>query len=352
MRTSLFNYNLPPSLIAQRPSTPRDHSRLFVYHRKNYKINHDFFYNLIKYLQPNDCLVFNQSKVLPARIMMQKETGGQVEVFLLNNLGRGKWEVLLKNIGKNLPCKIFSPKSNPPLRCQIIKKTNNNTHIAQFNLGGKNFLNFLEKHAATPLPPYIKTADSKKIRQQYQTVYAKISGSVAAPTAGLHFTKKLLSALQKSHVKIEFITLHVGLGTFRPVKTKNIEEHQMHAEYAIIKPSVAQSLNKIKKSGGRIIAVGTTSARTLESASDTRGHLRALETFINPFFYPGYKFNFIDGLITNFHLPQSTLMMLVAAFLAQKKEKKIGIKKIQQLYKLAIEKKYSFYSFGDAMLIV
>ncbi|HPA25442.1 MAG TPA: tRNA preQ1(34) S-adenosylmethionine ribosyltransferase-isomerase QueA [bacterium] len=357
MLTSLFNYHLPQDLIAQTPITPRDHSRLFVYDRKNNKIKHDFFYNLNKYLKTGDCLVFNNSQVFPARLIMQKKTGGKVEVFLLRDLGKGKWECLIRGKVKlNYELKImnYGKKSITSVNFlgKILKKTENGNWIIKFNITGKNFLNFLDKHAATPLPPYIKTADSKKIRQQYQTVYAKISGSAAAPTAGLHFTKKLLTTLEKTGIRTEFITLHVGLGTFRPVKTKNIEEHQMHAEYACLDHATAKHLNEVKKSGGRIIAVGTTTARVLETATNNLGKIKPLNDFINPFFYPSYKFKCLDGLISNFHLPESTLIMLLAAFLSNNKTKTWGIKKIQELYKEAIQKKYRFYSFGDAMLIL
>lgn len=350
MQTSAFNYKLPRQLIAQQPKNPRAQARLFVYERKNNIIKHDIFYNLKKYLQPGDVLVFNNTKVIPARLIMQKPTGGKVEVFLLKNLGQGKWECLLGGkIKMNYELRIKNYEKK--IRAQILKQLDNGNFVIKFNISGKKFKNFLEKYGLTPLPPYIKTADSKKIRAAYQTVYAKHDGSVAAPTAGLHFTKKLIQQLKNYGIKTEFITLQVGQGTFWPVKTKNIMDHQMHPEWININKSTASKLNLAKKNGQHIIAVGTTVVRALEAMSNKRGYLRAAAKPINIFIYPGYQFKFVDALITNFHLPQSTLIMLVAAFLNQRKNKNHGIKKIKELYQAAIKKKYRFYSFGDAMLI-
>jgi len=349
MQTKSFNYNLPKNLIAQTPASPRDASRLLIYNRGEDKIMHDKFYNLIRYLQPEDILVFNDTKVFPARLILQKPAfrqvqgvygGGRVEVFLLQNLSRGKWECLIG--GKvETGLDLFAGNKNI---CKIIGKSKNENWIVQFSLNKKDFDIFLNKYGQTPIPPYIKTKDSKLIRQKYQTVYAHKKGSVAAPTAGLHFTKQLLKELNKFGVQLEFVTLHVGLGTFQPVKTEKIEEHKLHSEYAILNKSVCQRLNQAKQQKRRIIAVGTTSARVLEAASGLDGKLKPLSNWINLFIYPGYKFRFINGLLTNFHLPKSSLLMLVAGL--------IGRKKILQIYQTAIEKKYRFYSFGDAMLIV
>ncbi len=355
MDLKLFDYHLPNELIAQRPAKPRDSARLLVVEpskigacrrlsKKKENFIDDCFYNLDKYLDKGDVLVFNNSKVLPARLPMQKETGGKVEVFLLNDLGGGKWEVLIGGKAKeNYQLSVVSHKSSLDFKCQILNRLPNGNWVVKFNLKGKKFRQFLEEVGETPLPPYIKTKDSKQIRRAYQTVYAKREGSVAAPTAGLHFTKRLLNKLEKKGVKFEFVTLHVGLGTFQPVKTNKIEEHQMHAEYVILDKKAAERLNNYKRQGRKIIAVGTTSCRVLEAMSDKRGRLRAGNKWVDIFIYPGYKFKFVDGLITNFHLPKSTLLMLVSAL--------AGRRFILRAYKYAIKKKYRFYSFGDGMMI-
>ena len=289
-------------------------------------------------------MVFNNTQVFPARLILNKITGGKVEVFLLQDLGKNKWECLCKNLGKTDELYFNNKKV-----CDIFKASEN--WVVKFNLHKKDFEKFLQQHGHTPLPPYIKTKDSLDIRQKYQTIYAKKRGSVAAPTAGLHFTQKVLKDLEKMGVQQEFVTLHVGLGTFAPVKTHKIEKHQMHSEFAVINKATCARLNKAKKQGRRIIAVGTTTMRVLESASNLSGKISPISKWINPFFYPGYKVKCVDGLITNFHLPQSTLLMLVAAFISQNKNKKYGINKILKIYQQAIKKKYRFFSFGDAMLI-
>ncbi len=356
MEVKLFDYHLPKELIAQKPVRPRDNSRLLVLDppkvstlrragapvdlradKKNKSFIDDYFYNLDKYLSKDDVLVFNDSKVLPARL---KFDNGRVEVFLLRKIKGNEWEV----IGKKLRFKIYDLRfKNVLLKCEIVRRLENGNWLARFNLKGGKFKEFLEQVGETPLPPYIKTKDSKQIRQAYQTVYAKKEGSVAAPTAGLHFTKRLLNKLKKKGVKIEFVTLHVGLGTFAPVKTDKIEEHQMHAEYVILDKKTAQRLNNYKRQGKRVVAVGTTSCRVLEAMSDKRGWLRAGNKWVDIFIYPGYKFKFVDSLITNFHLPKSTLLMLVSAL--------AGRKFILRAYRHAIRKKYRFYSFGDGMMI-
>jgi len=351
MQKSLFIYNLPRELIAQEPKNPRDQARLFVYDKKSEIIKHDIFYQLKNYLLPGDVLVFNNTKVLPARLIMQKPTGGKVEIFLLKDLGQGKWECLIGGRIKMNNELYIMYNGSKKTQALILKQLKNGNFVVKFNYTGKKFLNFVEKYGATPLPPYIKTSDSKKIKAAYQTVYAKYLGSVAAPTAGLHFTKKLIRQLKNYRVQMEFITLHVGQGTFQPVKTKNIRDHKMHPEWISIDKNTAKRLNLAKKNGQRIMAVGTTTVRALEAAADKQGHLQATAKPINIFIYPGYKFKFIDALITNFHLPASTLIMLVATFLSQGKNKNYGIRKIKELYQIAINKKYRFYSFGDAMLI-
>lgn len=337
MRLSLFNYCLPQKYIAQKPIKPRDHSRLMILDKKKRSIRHDYFYNLDKYLTADDILVFNNSKVFPARIRL--DNGG--EIFLLQNLGKGEWESIGRKLKENNKFQIINNKLN--FKYQILKKLPNGNWLVKFNCAGKKFKDILEKIGETPLPPYIKSKDSKKIRQNYQTLFAKHPGSVAAPTAGFHFTKKLLSRLEKKGVKIDFVTLHVGLGTFQPVKTANIEDHPMHPEMVIVDKVTAHRLNRYKQQGKRIIAVGTTSCRTLESLSNKKNQLQAGSRLVNIFIYPSYNFKFIDGLITNFHLPKSTLLMLVSSL--------AGRKFILKAYQEAVKKKYRFYSFGDGMLI-
>lgn len=318
-----YNYHLPPELIAQTPLPQRDHSRLLVLNRKKHLIIHDKFYNIAKYLKAGDILVFNDSKVIPARLHGQKETGGKIEIFLLQKKENNTWQCLTKGKIKKQQ-KIILPKK---FLGQIMKIKDDGTKIIKFNK--KNILSIGE----TPTPPYIK---KKSNLHEYQTIYAKHEGSVAAPTAGFHFTKKLLKQLKQKGVQLEYVTLHVGLGTFAPVKTDDITQHKMHTEYFSIAPAALKRIQQAKKEKRRIIAVGTTSCRTLES--------NKVKNSTNIFIYPGYKFKNIDALITNFHLPKSTLLMLVSAF--------AGTKKIKKAYQEAIKNKYRFYSFGDAMLII
>ena len=360
MKLALFDYKLPKNLIAQKQIKPRDASRLMVINKKTKKINHDFFYNLDKYLTDNDVLVFNNSKVIPARIHLCKETGGKVEILLLRELNRGKWEVMIGGkLGDNFKFSILNFKSIPNFKCQILKRLPDGNWIIRFNISGEKLRKFIEKYGQTPLPPYIKIQDSKQIRKDYQTLYAKHEGSVAAPTAGFHFTQRVFNKLKKKGVKCEFVTLHVGLGTFQPVKVENIKKHKMHAEYVVLDKDVTRRLNDYKQQGKRIITVGTTAARVLEALSNQKSQLKAGSRWTRPqrlsklkacdggqvniFIYPGYKFKFIDALITNFHLPKSTLLMLVSAL--------VGRKFILKAYQEAIKRKYRFYSFGDGMLI-
>lgn len=345
MKLDLFAYNLPSELIAQKPVSPRDHSRLFIYERDVDKVTHRHFFDLPDILIPGDVLVFNNTKVFPARLLGKKKvSGGRVEVFLLRELDEGIWEVLLggKRLKENSDL-IFSKK----LFGRIVKN-NGKTWIFEFNLIGKDFWREIDKIGHVPVPPYIKRESNMK---EYQTVFAKEKGSVAAPTAGLHFTKKLLKALEKNGIKIEYVTLHVGLGTFASVETREIENHRMHAEWARLDEKTAENLNRAKMENRRIIGVGTTSVRSLESFSDDAGKLVPQAKWVDTFIYPGIKFKVVDAMITNFHLPKSTLLMLLAAFLAQNKKPQDGIEIFQRLYKEAIKNSYRFYSYGDGMLI-
>lgn len=339
MRTQSFNYNLPKKLIAQKPSKNRDGSRLMILNKKTKMIdttNH--FFDLEKILNKDDVLVLNNSKVFPARLIGQKETGGKIEVFLLNEKINNTWKCLIGSRKKSINLKIiFKNKLNGI----IIKQVDESTWLVKFN---KNPLNAAEKIGLVPTPPYIKQIKNQsKLKKQYQTIYAKKTGSVAAPTAGLHFTKKILDKLKNKGIKIEYITLHVGLGTFKPIKEKDLKKIKLHPEYACIDKKTANRLNKYKTDGKRIISVGTTTCRTLEAFTDRKNHLKPDKKWVDIFIYPPYKFKFVDCLITNFHLPKSSLLMLVSA-LANKKLVDIA-------YKKAIQNKWRFYSFGDAMLI-
>jgi S-adenosylmethionine:tRNA ribosyltransferase-isomerase len=334
-----FDFNLPKNLIAQRPVFPRDACRLMVLDREKKTIKHDKFYNIDKYFESGDILVLNDSKVIPARLWGKKESGGKAEILLLRQINAEKWECLVGSVSKDkqIDLKIFfSAKLSG-----VIIERKIDTAIIKFNLSGKKLLREIFKTGESPTPPYIKRLAKDK---EYQTVYAKRLGSAAAPTAGMHFTKKLLEKIKKRGTKIEFITLHVGLGTFQPVKKENIAEHKMHSEYFELNKKTAEVLNKAKKEGRKIIACGTTSVRVLEHCASQKGYLKARNGETNIFIYPGYKFKFVDQLITNFHTPKSTLLMLISAF-ADK-----GF--INKAYKEAIEKKYRFYSFGDSMLIL
>lgn len=333
-KTSLteFDYKLPNNLISQKPIKPRDHARLLILDKKTGSITHKIFYNIIDYFNPGDVLVLNNSKVIPARLIGKKDTGGKIEIFLLNKYNAKYWQVLIG--GKIEPGKKIFLQSN--IIAEIIKKHDSQSWLVKFNGSDKKILSIGE----VPLPPYIK---SQSKLEDYQTVYAKNSGSVAAPTAGLHFTKKLIQQIEKKGIKIEYITLHVGMGTFMPVKTDYIEDHQIHSEFAIINKKTANTINDAKKSGNKIIAVGTTSTRTLEAFTNKRGLLQSNSDWIDIFIYPGYQFKIVDMLVTNFHLPKSTLLMLISALAGQKN--------IKNAYQKAITKKYKFFSFGDAMLI-
>jgi len=349
MKLSLFDYILPKDLIAQKPASPRDSSRLLVLRRKSKKIEHKHFYDLPKFLKQGDVLVFNDSKVFPARLWAKKETGGKLEVLLLGQKSTNIWECLLGGKVRKIGSKFKIGK----LEGRVIKKSPNGVWLIEFSLKGRSFWQQVFKHGVAPTPPYIKKLQKKdKVIKDYQTIYAKEIGSVAAPTAGLHFTKRLLKILKKVGVQLEFVTLHVGYGTFQPVKAKNIEEYKMHPELIEIKKEVIQRIKKAKKEKRRIIAVGTTTVRVLETIMPRflNHKPRAIDhKLINTFIYPGYKYKFVDCLITNFHLPKSTLLMLVSAFSGPKLT---GLRLIKKAYLEAIERKYRFYSFGDAMLIL
>lgn len=337
MKTSDFFYDLPEELIAQSPSEKRDHSRLLVIDRKTGELEHKHFFDITDYLRPGDCLVLNDSKVLPCRLYgVKKETGANVEFLLLNDLGNDEWECIT-GPGKRAKENSEFVFGDGILECKVVKVLDNGNRIAKFTYDGI-FLEQLEKIGEMPLPHYI--TEKLDDKERYQTVYAHHPGSAAAPTAGLHYTPELLNKIKDMGVKIVYITLHVGIGTFRPVKAENIEDHIMHYEHYTISELAAETINQVKRDGGRIICNGTTSCRTLESAADENGFVKPVSDSTNIFIYPGYKFKCIDCLITNFHLPESTLVMLVSAF----SSKEI----VMNAYKTAVKEKYRFFSFGDA----
>jgi len=339
MQLSDFDYYLPEELIAQHPCEPRDHSRLLVLNRKSDQLEDRHFYDVPNYLQPGDTLVFNDTKVIPARLIGAKsETGGKVEVFLLNRKSGNEWEALVKPGKRARPGTII--EFSKDLSCEVLATTEFGGRVVRFIYSGI-FEEILDRLGETPLPPYITERLADKDR--YQTVYARERGSSAAPTAGLHFTSSLMEEIRKSGVNLAFVTLHVGLGTFRPVNVENITEHVMHREYYSVSPETAELINNTKKLGHRVIAVGTTAIRTLETAGAS-GAVEAKSGWTDIFIYPGYEFKIVDALITNFHLPKSTLLMLISAF--------AGRENILSAYQEAIARRYRFFSFGDAMLIV
>lgn len=341
MLKSEFYYALPEELIAQTPIEPRNYSRLMKIDRKSGEIEHRHFYNLCDYLKKGDLLVMNDSRVLPARLYgIKEETGACVEFLLLEQKGDKLWEILVRPGKKAKPGARFS-FGDGRLKAEIIETVEGGNRIAKFECEG-NFFTALEEVGQMPLPPYIK--EKLKDKERYQTVYSKELGSAAAPTAGLHFTKEMLAELENMGVKLAYVTLHVGLGTFRPVKEDNVLEHKMHSEHYYLTKETADLIKQTKAEGGRVIAVGTTSCRTLESVGTFFDDMDEHEGYTDIFIYPGYEFKVIDGLITNFHLPESTLIMLVSAFL--------GYEKTMNAYKIAVDEKYRFFSFGDAMLIV
>lgn len=352
MKTSDFYYDLPKELIAQDPLTDRTGSRLMVVHRDTGKTEHRHFYDIIDYLNPGDCLVINDTKVIPARLIGErlhktdgpiKEPEGpvaRVEVLLLKRLSDCQWETLVKP-GKR--CRVGDRVSfgDGKLLCEIKEVLPDGNRIVEFSFDGI-FEEILDSLGQMPLPPYI--THELQDRNRYQTVYAKYDGSAAAPTAGLHFTQELLARIAEKGIQIAHVTLHVGLGTFRPVKEENILDHQMHTEWYRVLPEDAEKMNAAKAAGKRVIAVGTTSCRTLETVADENGHMEAAEGETGIFIYPGYRFKEVDALITNFHLPESTLIMLVSAF--------AGRETVLKAYEEAVSRRYRFFSFGDAMILI
>ena len=340
MKRTDFNFDLPEELIAQTPIDRRDSSRLMRVDKKTGETEHHIFHELPDFLDPGDCLVLNDSRVLPARLFGRRITGGAVEVVLLRDRGDGVWECLTRP-GRKTKTGTELIFGDGELTARVTDEIEGGNRLIKFNYDGI-FLEVLERLGKMPLPPYIH--EELEDSERYQTVYSRVLGSAAAPTAGLHFTKELLEKIKAKGVNIAYVTLHVGLGTFRPVKEDDIENHEMHAEYCVIPEETANIVNSTKRSGGRVIAVGTTSCRTLESRCDENGFLAPYAGWTNIFIYPGFEFKCIDGLVTNFHLPESTLIMLVSAL--------AGREHILAAYKKAVEERYRFFSFGDAMLIV
>ena len=339
MRKSDFYFDLPEELIAQTPLERRDSSRLLHLDKTTGELEHRHFYELLDYLREGDCMVFNDSRVLPARLIGARPTGGSVELVLLRDLGEGRWECLSRPGRKTKPGTeiLFG---NGELKATVESVAEGGNRIVRFDYVGI-FLEVLERLGKMPLPPYIK--EELQDSERYQTVYSREIGSAAAPTAGLHFTKELMEKIAAKGVKLCYVTLHVGLGTFRPVKAEEIEDHEMHSEFCIIPEETARIVSETKKKGGRVIAVGTTSCRTLESFAGEDGSLPATSGWTNIFIYPGYTFKCVDALVTNFHLPESTLIMLVSAL--------AGREHVLHAYEEAVKERYRFFSFGDAMFI-
>ena len=339
MRTHDFFYELPQELIAQTPLSERDSSRLLVMHRADGSLEHRLFHDLPDYLRPGDCLVLNNSRVLPARLLGKRSSGGAVEVLLLKDTGSDIWECLTKP-GRKTPVGAELSFGEGLLTATVVGAKDDGNKLVQFHYTGI-FLELLEQLGKMPLPPYIK--EELQDQERYQTVYSKVNGSAAAPTAGLHFTTELLKAIEKKGVSLAWVTLHVGLGTFRPVKAEEITDHHMHSEFCMLSAETAALLNRTRAGGGRIICVGTTSCRTIESFADEDGRFTERSGWTDIFIYPGYRFRAMDALITNFHLPESTLIMLVSAF--------AGREHVLNAYKVAVQERYRFFSFGDAMFI-
>ena len=340
MKTSDFYYDLPQELIAQTPMEKRDGSRLMTLDRRTGETGHRHFFDLPSLLRPGDCLIMNDSRVLPARLLGRRlPGGGACEVLLLTDRGDNVWECLVRP-GRRLRAGARMTFGDGSLAAQVIREEADGNRLVRFEYEGI-FLEVLERLGKMPLPPYIK--EELQDRERYQTVYSKVLGSAAAPTAGLHFTPELLEQISARGVGIGYVTLHVGLGTFRPVKEETIEAHPMHSEFCTVPPETAELINRTRAAGGRCICVGTTSCRTLESWAGEDGHMEPRAGWTNIYIYPGYRFKVMDGLITNFHLPESTLVMLVSAF--------AGREPVLAAYRQAVEERYRFFSFGDAMFI-
>lgn len=341
MKTSDFFYDLPEELIAQDPLEDRTASRLLVLDRKTGVVKHKIFSDVIDYLNKGDCLVINNTRVIPARLIGEKEgTGGKVEVLLLKRRANDVWETLVKP-GKKLKPGAKITFGDGRLRAEVLEVVEEGNRLVKFHYEGI-FEEILDSLGEMPLPPYI--THKLEDKEMYQTVYAKFDGSAAAPTAGLHFTKELLNKIEEKGIKIASITLHVGLGTFRPVKVDDVNNHHMHTEWYEVNAEAADIINETKRNGGRVICVGTTSCRTIESVADEKGYMKAKTGETDIFIYPGYKFKVMDGLITNFHLPESTLVMLVSAF--------AGKENVLAAYETAVKERYRFFSFGDAMILI
>jgi S-adenosylmethionine:tRNA ribosyltransferase-isomerase len=343
MHVNDFNYELPPELIAQFPADKREESRLMVIHRKSGLIEHKHFYNILDYLKSGDCLVLNDSKVLPARLKGRKEGGAKIEFLLLKRRCKDVWETMVRPGRKAKVGEIVHFSESPFLSAKIIDYGEEGTRIVEFEYEG-DLGTTLDSVGQVPLPPYIKRENVNTDRSRYQTVYCKEQGSVAAPTAGLHFTEEVLGKIKKKGISVAYLTLHVGIGTFRPVKCEDIEEHKMHFEEYRISQDAASAINHAKASGGRIVSVGTTTTRTLESAADENGTVREGSGKTDIFIHPGFSFTAVDCQLTNFHLPKSTLLMLVSAFYDREE--------ILKAYDLAVRDGYRFFSYGDAMLII
>ena len=339
MKTSDFYFDLPPELIAQTPLERRDGSRLLALDKATGETRHLHFYDLPALLRPGDCLVLNDSRVLPARLIGKRAGGGACEVLLLIDRGDNVWECLVRP-GKKLRPGAKITFGDNELSAEVVGEVEGGNRLVRFDYEGI-FLETLERLGKMPLPPYIKA--ELEDGERYQTVYSRVVGSAAAPTAGLHFTPELLEQIQEMGVRVCYVTLHVGLGTFRPVKAENLDEHEMHSEYCVIPQETADTVNETKRAGGRVICVGTTSCRTIESWSGEDGTLKASAGWTNIFIYPGYRFKVLDGLITNFHLPESTLIMLVSAL--------AGRENVLDAYAEAVRERYRFFSFGDAMFV-
>ena len=339
MKTSDFYYDLPPELIAQTPLERRDQSRLMVLDRNTGAVSHEHFYDLPAHLRPGDCLVLNNSRVLPARLIGRRESGGVSEVLLLTDKGDNVWECLVRP-GKKLRTGAKIRFGEGELTAEIEQVLPDGNRLVRFHYEGI-FLEVLEKLGRMPLPPYIRA--ELEDQERYQTVYSKVPGSAAAPTAGLHFTPELLARIEAMGVKVASVTLHVGLGTFRPVKAEELEEHEMHAEYCMVPEETARIITETKRNGGRVVCVGTTSCRTVESFANEDGTMDPHAGWTSIFLYPGCRFKCLDALVTNFHLPESTLVMLVSAL--------AGRENVLRAYAEAVRERYRFFSFGDAMLI-
>ena len=342
MKTSDFYYDLPQELIAQTPIEPRNMSRLMVIDKNTGEVEHKIFKDLTDYLRAGDCLILNDTRVIPARIYgVKKETGAVVEFLLLKQSENNVWECLCKP-GKRAKIGTEFVFGDGIVECEVIDVTGDGNRKVQFKCDSKEIYNILDKIGKMPLPPYI--TEELKNGELYQTVYSKELGSAAAPTAGLHFTKEMLKEIENKGIKIGYVTLHVGLGTFRPVKVDDVTKHKMHSEHYHISKETADLINDTKANGGRVISVGTTSTRTLESVATKHGCICEDEDDTSIFIYPGYEFKCIDGLVTNFHLPESTLIMLISAF--------AGYDNVMNVYKIAVDEKYRFFSFGDACLFI